>query len=194
MSNGIDYELTEYVELDTPERLKAATDPVRALVLDLVLERAMSVTELAARIGKSKGTLAHHVEVLVTQGLLQVVRVRKVRAVEERFYGRVARTIVFPGHPKGELPFMSEAVAEADFEALNADAAPAAFTLRHARIPGERAEEWCTRLDALALEFSQERRGGDVEFALYLGLFPTNRPVAPVPTRRARPRRPKEAS
>src|SRR5689334_21669847 len=93
----IDYELDDFVQLDTPERLRAASEPVRALILDLVLERAMTVTELASRTAKAKGTIAHHVDVLVDHGLLKVVRFRKVRAIEERFYGRVARTMVFDG-------------------------------------------------------------------------------------------------
>ena len=34
-------------------------DPLRMLLLDLVLERAMSVTELAARVGRPRGSVAH---------------------------------------------------------------------------------------------------------------------------------------
>lgn len=175
---ALDYELDDVIAVDTPERMKAVADPTRSLILDLVLERSMSVSDLAARIGRSKGTLAHHVLTLVDAGLLKVVRVRKVRAVEERFYGRVARTMAFPGHPSGELPFVNEAIAEADF-ALMADHYPSEFTLRHARIPRHRAVEWNRRMLDLALEFSSQPRSGDVEYALLVGLYPTNRPVAP---------------
>jgi DNA-binding transcriptional ArsR family regulator len=179
----IDYELDDFVRLDTPERLRAASEPVRAHILDLVLERAMTVTELASRTGKAKGTIAHHVDLLVEHGLLKVVRVRKVRAIEERFYGRVARTMMFdggPGHDLGDdLPFFAEARNEADLDTMKSDAAPGCFTLRHARIPVERAKEWAERLDALALEFSQQPRGGDTEFAVIIGMFPTKRRVTP---------------
>lgn len=170
----IDYELDDAVVADTPERLKAAIEPVRAHILDLVLERAMSVTELATRTGKSKGTIAHHVDVLVETGLLKVVRTRQVRALEERFYGRVARTISFPRTGEG-LPFFADAEAEADFDLMARDEAAAGFTLRHARIPREVAEEFAARLDALAIEFSSLPRGGDVEYGMILGLFPTAR-------------------
>jgi DNA-binding transcriptional ArsR family regulator len=176
----LDYSLGDLVHLDTPERLKAAADPLRALILDLVLERAMSVSDLAVRVGRSKGTVAHHVGVLVDAGLLQVVRVRKVRAVEERFYGRVARTMVFPGGPGSGLPFVDEATAEADFARMD-EGYPAEFTLRHARIPRRRAAEWERRVLELAIEFSAQPRGGDVEYALLIGMFPTVRPVAPAP-------------
>ncbi len=183
----LDYELADEVAADTPARLKAVSDPLRLLVLDLVLEKAMSVTELAERVGKAKGTVAHHVDVLVDAGLLQVVRTRKVRAVEERFYGRTARTIMFPHHVHdGDLPFLADARAMVDLDAP--EGTPGTFTMRSVRIPDELAEEFVRRLGALALEFSRLPRGGEREYALLLGLFPTNRPVAPRPRARRSPR------
>lgn len=174
----LDYELADDISADSPARLKALGDPLRLLILDLVLERAMSVSELAERIGRPKGTIAHHVDLLVSAGLLQVVRTRKVRAMEERFYGRAARTIYFPGSlHDGDLPFVADARRMIDMEA--ADHLPGTFTMRSVRIPDERAEEFARRLEALALEFSNQPRGGTREYAVLLGLFPTNRPVAP---------------
>ena len=100
------YELDERIAADTPERMKALGNPLRNLIIDLVLERAMSVTELAERTGKAKGTIAHHVDVLVAAGLLKVVRTRQVRAVVERFYGRTARTFMLADESHGDdLPF-----------------------------------------------------------------------------------------
>ena len=170
-----DYDLADWVEADTPERLRALGDRLRLSILDLVLERAMSVTELSVRLGRAKGTIAHHVGVLVDAGLLQVVRTRRVRALEERFYGRTARTIGIPG-PPGELPFVATAVAEADYERLEEEGC-SSFSLRHARIPAERVAEWAARLDALALEFAGQPRGGDTEYALFVGVFPTTNRV-----------------
>ena len=174
----IDYELDDVIEADSPERLKALGDPIRALVLDLVLERAMTVTELAAEVGRSRGTVAHHVDLLHDVGLLKVVRTRKVRAMEERFYGRTARTIQFPGSSRDKsehraMPFLDDARAEYDADASGHGACES--TLRHARIPRDRAEEYGRRLMELALEFSAEPRGGDVEYGLLIALYPTNR-------------------
>ncbi len=69
--------------------MKALGDPLRWTILDLVLERAMTVTELAERLRRPKGSVAHHVKVLLDAGLLQIVRTQKVRAIDERYYGRV---------------------------------------------------------------------------------------------------------
>lgn len=174
-----DYDLDDVVDGRSVERYKALGDATRLLVLDLVLERAMTVSELAERTGKAKGTVAHHVDILVAAGLLRVVRTRRVRALEERFYGRTARTITMPPPPDGELPFLSAANAEADFERMTDDDGSCGFTLRHARVPAARAAEYVQRLMEVALEFHAEPRDGDVEFALLAGVFPTTRRVAP---------------
>lgn len=176
MSDIRDYELLDEIDGRTVERHRALGDPTRLLVLDLVLERSMTVSELAERIGKAKGTIAHHVDVLLEAGLLQVVRTRKVRAIEERFYGRIARTIVMPSDD-GELPFFREAMEQADLDLLHDDSSGGGFTLRHARIPAERATEFAGRLQAIALEFTEAPREGDVEYALLVAVFPTNRRV-----------------
>lgn len=175
----LDYELADVVAADTPARLKALGDPLRQLVLDLVLEKAMSVTELAERVRRPKGSVAHHVDVLVDAGLLQVVRTRKVRAMEERFYGRTARTIAFDSHAHdGDLPFFADARAVADMAAVD-EMVPSTFTMRSVRIPDEVAGEFAHRVMALALEFSRMPRGGTREYAFLAGFFPTTRPVAP---------------
>lgn len=182
--DGRDYELGDELHVDTADRLKALGDPLRLQLCDLVLERAMSVTELADRVGRPKGSVAYHVDVLVDAGLLQVVRTRRVRAVEERFYGRVARTYVFPGTP-GEMSFAREMLAEVDHERLAACQADGTehtlewgtVTYRHARIAPARVAEYARRIHELALEFIDEPRAGDIEFGMYLALFPTNRLV-----------------
>src|SRR4051795_10574325 len=48
------YDLDETIVADSPVRLKAVGHPLRSLILDLVLERAMTVTELAERVRKPR--------------------------------------------------------------------------------------------------------------------------------------------
>jgi DNA-binding transcriptional ArsR family regulator len=86
-----DYELADTVELTTAEQVRAISDPLRTTILGLLHERAATVTELATAVGRPKSTVAHHVKVLADAGILRVVRTRRVRAIEERFYGRAAR-------------------------------------------------------------------------------------------------------
>ena len=81
-----DYELEPTVRADTPTQLKALGHPVRNAILHLVIERAATTGELAEAVGKSHGTVAHHLKVLEDAGLVRVVRTRQVRAVTERYY------------------------------------------------------------------------------------------------------------
>jgi len=45
-----DYDLADDVEVSTPARLRAMADPLRSTLLDLLLERAANVSELAASV------------------------------------------------------------------------------------------------------------------------------------------------
>lgn len=185
MSDIPGYELDDALSITTTEQKKALADPVRDVIVDLVLERAMTVTELAAVVGKAKGTVAHHVDVLVEAGLLKVVSTKRVRAMEERSYGRTARTYLFDDGPGEGLPFSGEALAIWDKEHHDAEDV-GGFTLRRVRIPAERATEFWGRVEDLAIEFTRLPRDGDREYAFYGCVFPTNRRVAPTRKRVSR--------
>src|ERR687893_2931236 len=86
-----DYDLDDLFVVTAPEQRRALADPLRGTLLELVLERAATVTEIAHAVDRPKGTVAYHVNLLVEAGLLRVVRTRRVRAIEERYYGRLAR-------------------------------------------------------------------------------------------------------
>ena len=86
-----DYDLADRIALTKPSQVKAIGHPLRTTILGLLHERAATVTELAVAVERPKSTVAHHVKVLAEAGLVRVVRTRRVRAIEERFYGRTAR-------------------------------------------------------------------------------------------------------
>src|SRR4029450_8740991 len=86
-----DYDLADRIVLTDPSQVKAIGHPLRNTILGLLHERAATVSELAVPPERPKSTVAHHVKVLAEAGLVRVVRTRRVRAIEERFYGRTAR-------------------------------------------------------------------------------------------------------
>ena len=92
-----DYELDDVLTVEDTRQLRALADPVRAKIATLLRQRAASTTELAAALEMPKGTVGHHVKVLEKAGLVRVVRTRKVRALTEKYYGRVARLFVLKG-------------------------------------------------------------------------------------------------
>jgi DNA-binding transcriptional ArsR family regulator len=176
-----DYDLAEDVEVSTPAQMRAMADPLRGTILDLLLERAATVSELASAVQRPKSTVAHHVNVLVNAGMLQVVRTRRVRAIDERFYGRTARLfrigMVTPvaGARVGVNP-LAAAAAEA-VPAHQADELCA--TLRHARIAPQQAALFWEQVLALAQEFAKLPRSGDTVYGFAVGLFPTDQPTLP---------------
>lgn len=177
-----DYELEDRIVLTAPDELKAMADPLRATLLDLLLERAASVTELAAAVGRPKSTVAHHVGVLAEAGLLRVVRTRRVRAIEERFYGRTARVFRVGAvaledvSPPPWTNYLADAAAESD-AAYHADTMWANH--RHARITRARAAEFWQRVDEVIREFSELPREGDTVYSFVAALYPTDHPSLP---------------
>jgi DNA-binding transcriptional ArsR family regulator len=89
-----DYELDDVLIVEDPKQLRALADDFRARIVSLLRERAASTTELSVALETPKGTVGHHLKVLESAGLVRVVRTRKVRALTEKFYGRVARLFV----------------------------------------------------------------------------------------------------
>ena len=171
-----DYELEAVVAASGPRQLKALADPLRSTILDLVLDRAATVTELAEAVGRPKSSVAYHVDVLVDAGLLRVVRSRKVRAIEERLYGRVARTVVFGSVPVGGP---GDFLAEATAETRGLDPDQMASTLRHVRITEAAAREFFERVASLAEEFSALPREGDQVWGFVAGIYASDQPTLP---------------
>jgi DNA-binding transcriptional ArsR family regulator len=180
-----DYDLDEQLVITAPTQLRAIANPLRNTILDLLLERAATVAELAAAVARPRGTVAYHVNVLVDAGLLRTVRTRRVRAVEERYYGRTARmfpvgVVERPG--EGPTTLHDSALFEAAAEAAPAHEADTAFMiLRHARIPRERAVAFWQGVLALSRDFAEIPRSGDTVFGFAAGLYPTDFPTLPDP-------------
>src|SRR5215207_607040 len=136
-----DYDLEDMLVVTAPEQLRALADPLRTTLLELLLERAATVTEMARAVDRPKSTVGYHVNFLHDAGLLRVVRTRRVRAIEERYYGRVARTLYIGVLSRPEDKQVVAAVNSIADAAAESAAAQATDELRcllvHARIPIE---------------------------------------------------------
>jgi len=178
-----DYELADRMALTRPAQVKAIGHPLRTTILSLLHERAATVTELAAALDRPKSTVAHHVKVLVETGLVQVVRTRRVRAIEERFYGRTARMfyVGVERSPDGEdmpLDFNDFEVAAQESSAAYQDGKLWGF-IRHARISEARASEFWERMAQLVAEFERLPRSGKTMYGFAVGVYPTDHPTLP---------------
>jgi DNA-binding transcriptional ArsR family regulator len=182
-NNPPDYELADRMALTGPAQVKAIGHPLRTTILQLLHERAASVTELAAAVERPKSTVAHHVDVLARNGLLQVVRTRKVRAIEERFYGRTARMFYVAAEPSAA----GEAVPGDfnDFEVAARESATAFEQgrlwgfIRHARISQDQAAQFWDQMAELVDEFDRMPRSGETVYGFAIGIYPTDHPTLP---------------
>lgn len=184
-----DYELDDILEVDQLEQFKALFEETRLAIVDLLLERAATNKDLAKALDKPKGTIGHHLSVLEDAGLIRVVRTKMVRAIEAKYYGRVARTYFLADKADvgfGLAPDHFLQSAAADFAKVEDPSTGTLSTLRYARIPDERADEWVERLIGLAHEFTAEARGGETTYGLLLAMYPTDRPRLPDPDEDAR--------
>jgi DNA-binding transcriptional ArsR family regulator len=178
-----DYDLEEMFVVTEPGQLRALAHPLRDTLLGLVLERAATVTEMAQAVDRPKSTIAYHVNLLVDAGLLRVVRTRRVRAIEERYYGRVARTLYVGVLSRPEDKQVAAAInglAQAAAESVPASAADELrCTLSHARIPIEDVRTFWAQVQELARTFAQIPRAGDQVYGFVAGLYPTDAPTLP---------------
>jgi hypothetical protein len=120
--------------------------------------------------------------VLLEAGLVQVVHTRRVRAIEERYFGRTARMFyVGVGSGSGEDPlpldFNDFEVAAAESREAYLDHRLWSF-IRHARISTQRASEFWEGVMALVQDFDRLPRSGDTAYGFVVGIYP----VADYPT------------
>src|SRR4051794_30914415 len=143
-----DYSADEVLVVDKPDQLRALADDLRATLVALLRERARSTQELSEELRVPKGTIGHHLKVLERAGLIRVVRTRKVRALTEKFYGRVAWLFILKD----------------DEDVL------------HARLTALDARRYRLRLERLAEDFHRRDTPDGEWYALRLGLSPSEAP------------------
>lgn len=141
-----DYDADDILVVSETEQLRALADDQRHRIVVLLRERALSTTELAEEVGLAKGTVAHHLKVLESAGLVKVVRTRRVRALTESIYGRVARLFVLK----------------------SADESPQV----RVRLTAASVAEFQRRLDALARDVEAAASPDGDEYELVVGLYP----------------------
>jgi DNA-binding transcriptional ArsR family regulator len=178
-----DYDLADRLALTRPAQVKALSHPLRTTILGLLHERAATVSELAVALERPKSTVAHHVKVLADAGLVQVVRTRRVRAIEERFYGRTARMFYVAVERAADGDDMPRDFN--DFEVAARESAGAFRDgklwgfIRHARISEGQASEFWERMAALVAEFDRLPRTGETMYGFAVGVYPTDQPTLP---------------
>ena len=156
MDDSPGYELEETLVVEGAVQLRALGDEVRGRIVSLLGERAASVSELAVLLQMPKGTVSHHVKVLEDAGLVRVVNTRRVRALTEKFYGRVARLFIYQSGENGDEELVHTVAAMSlRTAAVELEAAREIETngLVRARLTAADARRFGRRLDKLMGDF-----------------------------------------
>ncbi len=179
-----DYEAEELLQVREPEQFRAVGDPTRHRIISLLSERAATTSQLAEALGQPRGSIGHHLKVLEEAGLIRVVRTRQVRAMTEKYYGRTARLFEFHD-PEGDTPkrefvdFFRQAMDEYEEPHPESEFSEI-LTLRHARIPASRAQEYHRRALELAEEFADEHKvPGERVYGFMVQVYLTDLPELP---------------
>lgn len=109
-----DVELTDIVVRDT-DVSKTVDEPLRAMILDMLAERAMTVDEVHEELGsrgfeRTVNTIRHHINELRDAGLVEIERMEERRGGTLKFYR--ANTIILsysiPEKSRGEIAGMAD--------------------------------------------------------------------------------------
>lgn len=170
-----DYDAEEVLVVQELQQLRALGDELRAKIVFLLRERAASITELAGALECPKGTVGHHVKVLERAGLIRVVRTRKVRALTEKYYGRVARLFVLrndealPDELTGAFGAMMLRQAADELTASRPEDDQSA--LLHGRLLETDIRRFQKRLNRLIADFQRAENPEGERHALALAFF-----------------------
>ena len=178
---GPDYEAADVLVVRAPEQLKALADDLRSRIVILLREHGRSTTELAEKLGLPKGTVAHHIKVLESAGLIRVVRTRRVRALTEKYYGRTARLFLYESNDAADAGHVRNIVAAslrvAADEILpldpDTDAIGCSGAIR-VRLNREDAQRFNRRLDRLMMEFRKAEDPSGEAYGLAVALYKRN--------------------
>ena len=178
-----DYELADSLRVDSQDQHRALGNLTRYRILGLLLDRAMTASQLAESLGVLKGSVSFHVRTLERAGLIREVRNRRVRGVTERYFGRTARTYDMDGPeaPDADAGALILRTVAAERQRIRRPAASTdTVSTARARLDPDRAAEFRTRLEELMAAFRTASADGPA-YLLTVAYFATDQPGQPTP-------------
>jgi hypothetical protein len=173
------YEPDPLMVIDSPQQMKAFTDPLRIRVLMYLTGREATNQQLADALDEPHAKVLYHVRFLLKTGLIRLVNTRIKGGNVEKYYRSAARTFDF--QPSREL---WPAMAIAEIDAIRQDAASSAIRFPEhppqATIKGWHATEERARETYLQMVHHLEQLGKGLadEFPL-TDEIPSDAPDAP---------------
>ncbi len=167
--------------LQTPEQIKAFTDPLRLRVLRILRERAATNQQVADELGEPHAKVLYHIRFLLEVGLIKLVDTQIKGGNVEKYYRAVARIFdLRPAHQDTETDI---ALINSMVDTLRADLIasvvaypdiPAKLHFARSNLTPERQAEFDARLADLLAEYWQPfntPQGGEETLQLAVFIF-----------------------
>ncbi|MGC4894678.1 ArsR/SmtB family transcription factor [Micromonospora sp. DT31] len=153
------------MEIRTAAHFKALAHPFRHRLLFALGAGPATLSQLAARLGAAKGTVAHHLGVLTEAGMVRPAHSRQVRGGTERYHERTFRRLTGVGTDSAATAALLGAFAEE----LAGDPDPL-MHLRHLRLTPAQAQRLRSTLDELVGE-AEEAPPGQARYGVLVSLY-----------------------
>jgi predicted ArsR family transcriptional regulator len=156
-------ELPATLSVSSAQQFKAAGDPTRMHILDIIKHQPTTAKQLGTKLNIAPSTIGHHLQVLEAAGMAQVVARRFVHGIVAKYYTRTARLFLFDFPPEGTegasraLNSLAEArnqLADSLAEDQDVTFSHCKTAFPHALLSHEQAEAFNTRLFDLIYEFA----------------------------------------
>jgi DNA-binding transcriptional ArsR family regulator len=179
------------------ETLRAIAEPTRVAILEQLTE-PRSVSQIALALGVPRTRLYHHVDLLRSKGLIEVVEERRVGAMTEQLYAPTAKTFRPDRRllTAGDLAERVDAITTLIFDTTKSDLRRSLLSGDVSLEPGDgprqlalgrsialltpaKAERFIAELEALAARFDDAHDAGEdaVPFAFSWAMYPASRSI-----------------
>jgi predicted transcriptional regulator len=171
--------LPQTLVLSTVQQMKALGDVLRVRILGLIQYQPATAKQIADRLGIAPSSIGHHLHVLETAGLVQIVARRSVRGTVANYYTRTAFffDVDLPPEIRGMLSQNLDRINQARNELAESNAHRPNSGIHHEeflhlQLSPARAQEYAQRLQELTDAFLHVEPDADGQvYDLYTALF-----------------------
>jgi DNA-binding transcriptional ArsR family regulator len=156
----LDFSPAPLMVLETPEQIKAFTDPLRLRVLRILRERPATNQQIADELGEPHAKVLYHIRFLLEAGLVKLIDTHIKGGNVEKYYRAVAR--IFDLRPAQQDTETDIALINSMVDTLRADLIasvvacpdiPAIMHFARSNLTPERQAEFDARLADLLAEY-----------------------------------------
>ncbi len=197
------FEPAQQFTITSLESLKVFSDPLRQQIIEALLDEPKTVKQIASELAIAPTKLYYHVNLLEEHHLIRITDTRIVSGIIEKHYQASARrfaierTLLSPGEVSGVVDAALDAMLEPIRAEIhrglnsgvidNSEDAPLTRKLKiwreASRLSPSQAEEFYTRLEALAAEYgahlNEPENANCQPYTLIISIYPTQNPGKP---------------